>query len=231
MTKDGKYRISAVIAAAGAGRRMGAAVNKVFLPILGREALYYTVKAFADCRLIDEIIIICAPAETEQMRGFIGKYGFCASVVSGGADRQQSVMNGLSAASGDIVCIHDGARCLVTADIIENAVDGCISFGAAAPGVKCKDTLKTADTDGFISGTVDREYTYQIQTPQTFFREDIFAAHKKSAAEDVRATDDCALMERAGYRIKITDSDYDNIKLTTPGDMAAAEAILKKRGY
>ena len=125
------------------------------------------------------------------------------------------------------MAIHDGARALISAEDIENVLKAAMEFGAAALGVKCKDTLKLADKDGFIVGTQDREFLYNIQTPQVFRTSEIIKMYAE--CEEV-FTDDCALAEKYNVKVKIVDGSYDNIKLTTPDDMDLAERILRKRG-
>ena len=217
-------KITAVIVAGGKGTRMGADKNKVFLKILGREVLYFTISAFEKNDKIDDIIVVTGKNDIEECQILVDKYDIkkVSYITEGGATRQESVMNGLKKAEGDIVLIHDGARALVTDDEINNSVADCIKFGAAAVGVKCKDTLKSADNDGFIVGTVDREKTFMIQTPQVFYLDKIL--------DNIVATDDCMIAEHYGVKIKISDGSYDNIKLTTPEDMIIGERILRKRG-
>ncbi len=225
-------KITAVIVAGGRGARMGADKNKVFLPIMDREVLYYTISAFERNRRINDIVVVTGKNDINECKALTEKYKFSKikCITEGGAARQQSVMNGLMKADGDIVLIHDGARALVTDSEINNSIDDCIKYGAAAVGVKCKDTLKSADTDGFISGTVDRESTYLIQTPQTFYLNKILKLHKMAENEGFEATDDCMIAEHYGVKIKISEGSYDNIKLTTPEDMIIGERILRKRG-
>ena len=225
-------KITAVIVAGGKGTRMGADKNKVFLKILGREVLYYTISAFEKNDKIDDIIVVTGKNDIEECQILVDKYDIkkVSYITEGGATRQESVMNGLKKAEGDIVLIHDGARALVTDDEINNSVADCIKFGAAAVGVKCKDTLKSTDSDGFIAGTVDREKTFMIQTPQVFYLDKILDMHQKALDENFVATDDCMIAEHYGVKIKISDGSYDNIKLTTPEDMIIGERILRKRG-
>ena len=212
-------KITAVIVAGGKGTRMGADKNKVFLKILGREVLYYTISAFEKNDKIDDIIVVTGKNDIEECQILVDKYGIkkVSYITEGGATRQESVMN-------------DGARALVTDDEINNSVADCIKFSAAAVGVKCKDTLKSADNDGFIAGTVDREKTFMIQTPQVFYLDKILDMHQKALDENFIATDDCMIAEHYGVKIKISDGSYDNIKLTTPEDMIIGERILRKRG-
>lgn len=221
--------VTAIIAAGGKGTRMGADINKIFLPLGAMEIISRTISAFENCPRIDETVVVTAENDLPILRRVLKKYGFkkLAAIVAGGSTRAESVRNGLNAASGDIVLIHDGARPLITEDEILRVIDDCEKYGAAALGVKCKDTLKKSDADGFIETTLDRETTYQIQTPQAFYRKDILRAHSLPGSES--ATDDCALAERAGIKIKITEGSYENIKLTTPSDIIIGEEILRRR--
>ena len=220
--------VSAIIVAAGRGTRMGANMNKVFLKLLDKEIILHTVDAFEKNKNVDEIIIATGMSECELVKELIGDNTKCTHIVPGGSTRQKSVYNGLMCAKGDIVLIHDGARALISQTEIDNVIADCKKYGAAAVGVPCKDTLKTVDDNGFILGTVDRSRTYQIQTPQAFLYDTILSAHKRAAADGIDATDDCALLERYGVKIKITEGRYDNIKITTPEDIEIAKNILNK---
>lgn len=227
--KEMVMKISAVIVAGGKGKRMGAGINKVLLPLCGKAIIARTAEEFENNARVDEIIIVTGEEDIEAVKAVVGACGKVAAVIGGGAERQQSVFNGLLEASGDIVLIHDGARALITDIEIENAINDCIKYGAAAVGVPCKDTLKSADADGFIKGTVDRDRTYMIQTPQAFETNMIRMLHKRAASDGLTVTDDCAIAEYYGVKVKITEGSYGNIKLTTPVDLAVGEMILKKR--
>ncbi|MDD6214783.1 MAG: 2-C-methyl-D-erythritol 4-phosphate cytidylyltransferase [Firmicutes bacterium] len=218
-------KATAVIVAAGRGTRMGVNFNKVFLPLFGRTILETTVSVFDDCNVIDEIVVVNNDAE--ECARLLKPFKKVSAVVCGGNSRQESVRSGLSAAHGEFVLIHDGARALITKPEIENVLTSAEKYGAATVGVKCKDTLKRADSDGFIAETVDREFIYNIQTPQVFRTEEIKKMHE--AVENEVFTDDCALAEQFGSRIKIVDGSYDNIKITTPDDLILAEKILRIR--
>lgn len=221
--------VSAIIAAGGKGTRMGAGINKVYLPLCGKEILARTLSVFEACSCVDEVIVVTGESELERLQELSKKYKFqkISAAVSGGATRGKSVFHGLCRASGDFILIHDAARALITEDEIFRVLTDCKQYGAAALGVKCKDTLKRADQNGFIAETLDRENTYQIQTPQAFSRDIIQRAY--DASQDFAATDDCALVEKLGIPIKITEGSYENIKLTTPSDLAVGEEILKRR--
>ena len=223
--------VTAVIAAGGKGTRMGAGENKVFLPVDGMEMIARTVGVFEKNSRITDIVIVTGAEDIPKMRSVLEKYGYkkISAVTAGGDTRSDSVYEGLRLASGRICAVHDGARALITDDEITRVIEDCEKYGAAAVGTKSKDTLKSADENGFITGTIDREYTYNIATPQVFFISDILAMHKRAKEEGFSPTDDCAMAERYGGRVKITEGSYDNIKLTTPGDIAAAQIILERR--
>ncbi len=221
--------ISAVIVAAGSGSRMGAGFNKVYMPLLGKPVLNHTVKAFIDSGAFCEIVIVTARDDFDRAKQILSEFDADFKIVEGGKTRQESVLNGIEMASGDMVAVHDGARALITPKLLRNALENAEKFGATALGVKPKDTLKLADSSGFIRETVSRETAYQIQTPQVFNKKTLIEAHKKAIDDGFFATDDCMLAEREGIKIKITEGSYENIKLTTPEDIFTAERILKER--
>lgn len=220
--------VSVIIAAGGKGTRMGADINKVYLKLSGKEILVHTIEAFQQNKNVDEVIVVTGECDIEKCKTLAQKHNLTkvSAIVCGGDTRQKSVYNGIIASKGDIVAIHDGARALISQEEINAVIADCKKYGAAALGVKVKDTLKASD-DGFISKTVDRSNMYAIHTPQVFAREDIIKAHQ--AAQNPDATDDCGLIENIGIRIKITEGSYNNIKITTPEDIIMAEAILKGR--
>lgn len=222
-------KVSAVIVAAGSGRRMGAGINKVYMPLGEKCVLWHTVKAFAESGAVDELVIVTGSEDLIQAAEIAAEFELDFYVIVGGEERQNSVLNGINKANGDFVAVHDGARALITADEIRTVIASAKEYGAAALGVTPKDTVKTADNDGFISGTVERSSAYLIQTPQVFKREELIKAHGKAIEDGFAATDDCAVMERIGARIKIVEGSYENIKLTTPEDIFTAERILKER--
>lgn len=221
-------KVTAVIVAGGKGTRMGASVNKVFLKLGDKEVIAHTVEAFEINSLIDEIVVVTGADDIKMATEILKKYSKLSAVVEGGKERQQSVYNGIKAATGDIIAIHDGARALISQREINDVINDCIHYSAAALGVPCKDTLKSADINGFISGTVDRSRTYQIQTPQVFNAELIKKLHERAAIDRLQVTDDCAVAEYYGVKVKITEGSYNNLKLTTPEDMAVGEIILRR---
>lgn len=224
--------VSGIIAAGGRGTRMGADINKVFLPLCGKEIIAHTLYAFEMCTVIDEIIVVTGADDIKRIEDIAKRDNIkkLSAAVEGGAERQASVYNGLCAARGDICAIHDGARCLVTTEEITAAVEAAKRWGAAAVGVKVNDTLKSIDENGFITGTLERENTVRIQTPQVFATKVIKALHERAAADKLSVTDDCSIFEAYGRRVYVTIGTYDNIKLTTPADIEIGTGILKRRG-
>lgn len=223
--------VSAVIVAGGQGKRMGAGFNKLFLKLCGREIISHTLEVFEKCNKIDEIILVTSAEDKERMMNIIAseKFGKVREVVEGGKERSDSVYNGLKAAEGAVAVIHDGARCLVTAEEIERVIADAEKHGAAALGVRVKDTLKRIDGDGRIIATVDRESTVQIQTPQVFALGEIQSLHERVAAEKRIVTDDCSIFELYGKSVYVTLGSYENIKITTPEDIAVGEKIMEQR--
>lgn len=223
--------VSAVIVAGGKGRRMGLDINKVYYELAGREILAHTLAAFEKCAEIDEIVVVTGEADIERCWSIVRRDGIhkVKAVTAGGAERSDSVYNGLRLSQGGIAAIHDGARCLITAAEISAVIADAKSFGAAALGVTVKDTLKSIDENGMITGTIDRERTVQIQTPQVFERDEIMRLHEAAQRDGLKVTDDCSIFEHYGKGIKVTKGSYENIKITTPEDISVGERILALR--
>ena len=227
-------KIAAIVLAAGAGKRMNSAVHKQYMLLEGKPVLYYALKAFEESE-VTEIILVVGAGEEEYCRTEIfGKYGIgkVRAVVQGGRERYHSVYAGLNAAQGaDYVLIHDGARPLVTADIIKRSIE-CVRTGqSCVVGMPVKDTIKILDDDGFAKETPDRRTLWQMQTPQTFPYQLIKAAYAKIIAEDdSTVTDDAMVLEKAaGQRVKVIEGGYQNLKITTPEDLLVASAYLKSK--
>ncbi|MDA8233922.1 MAG: 2-C-methyl-D-erythritol 4-phosphate cytidylyltransferase [Clostridia bacterium] len=213
---------------------MGSRINKQYLCLSGLPILLYTLRVFEEVAAIDEIIVVAAPGEEEFCRvNVINSYGLkkVSKIIAGGLERQQSVYNGLRAVDSDteVVLIHDGARPLVDEGIIHRVLDGARRYGAVSCGVPVKDTIKMVDGDGFVSSTPDRSLLWSIQTPQGFRLELLMEAHNQALKEGLLGTDDAMLVERMGQPVKVVLGSYDNIKVTTPEDLAAAEAIIARR--
>ncbi|MCB2295838.1 2-C-methyl-D-erythritol 4-phosphate cytidylyltransferase [Clostridium algoriphilum] len=222
----------AIILAAGKGRRMGKSINKQYLNINEYPILYYTIKAFSQSNCIDEIIVVAAEGEVDYCREeIVKKYNFSKviNVITGGKERQYSVLAGLKAISNcEIVLIHDGARPFVSESIIRNAVFYANLYGATACGVRPKDTIKIKDSLGFSLETPRREMLFCVQTPQAFKYDLILGCHKKINNEGIKVTDDTMVVEQYGNKVYLYEGSYDNIKVTTPEDLATGRQILDK---
>lgn len=224
-----KRRTAAVIVAAGAGTRMGTKESKMFCEILGKPVIAYTIRAFEECDVVNEIILVSREEDIFSFWDIINSEGFekVKKIVRGGKTRQASVLAGISEAAGfDRIAVHDGARPLVTPEIIRRAVLESDKTGAAVVGVRVCDTIKEAGDNGIVSKTLDRERLWQIQTPQVFDAGILQSAHQNAADEK---TDDASLVEQAGGRVLIVEGSYENIKITTSFDLAVAEAVLISR--
>jgi 2-C-methyl-D-erythritol 4-phosphate cytidylyltransferase len=228
-----KMKVSAIILAAGKSTRMNKGLNKVYLAIAGKPALYYSIKAFDEVEWIREIIVVVSSEEREYFtENVLKKFYWRKSikVVEGGEERQHSVYNGLNAISEDceIVAIHDGARPLISKEVILKAIKEAYLYKAAVVGVPVKDTIKMVDEDSFVLNTPERRILWAVQTPQVFEKDLIVKAHKIAFEEGYIGTDDSVLVERMGVRVKMVEGDYKNIKITTPEDLIIAELFLKK---
>ena len=225
--------ISVIVAAAGRGSRMKRAENKVFLPLLDKPILRYSIEAFLGRSDVAEVIVICAAHETEEMESLVSPYREIkpVKVVVGGSERQYSVANALRAVARDseLILVHDGARPLVTDEVVQSVIDGAREHRAAIAAVPVKDTIKTVGAGGVVVGTPPRSTLYAVQTPQGFDAQLLFEAYAHAEAEGFLGTDDASLVERLGTEVCIAQGDYQNIKITTPEDLIVGEALLKGR--
>ncbi len=223
----------AVIAAAGTSSRMNFKISKQFLPIMGVPAIVRTIRAFEAAGTINSIVIVCRQEDREQMKILVEGSGAkkIKAIVPGGATRQQSVAAGVAAVPSETewVAIHDGARPLVRPEEIDACVEDARRYGAAALAVPVKDTIKTADNAGFIVSTPQRKWLWAVQTPQVFPRKAYEKAIEKAGADSADYTDDCQLFEHTGVRVHLCRGSYENLKLTTPDDILAAESVLQHR--
>jgi 2-C-methyl-D-erythritol 4-phosphate cytidylyltransferase len=225
-------KVTAIIPAAGSGKRINA--KKQFMEINGQPVLSVTVSVFDKCQSIDDVIVVAAKEDIELTKTLLKDNKKVKSVVEGGAERQDSVYNGLKAvvqdSDDDIVVIHDAARPLVTKEIIAKAIMEVKVSNAVIVGVPAKDTIKTVSSDNVVLGTLDRGSIWQVQTPQVFRASVIKEAYERAQKIRYRATDDSKLVERMGIPVKMVMGSYENIKITTIEDVAVAEAVLKGRG-
>lgn len=226
-----KNKISAVVAASGIGARTRLDIPKQFYEIDGVPILAYTVRTLCEIKKINEIIVAVPEEYLLYTSDFVKKLGLSkvSKIISGGETRQKTVLKCLCEVDGnaDFVLIHDGARPFADKDDILNCIADAEKFGASAVGARCADTLKKSDFDGFITETVDRENVYRIYTPQIFKKDLILNAHENADKNAVNVTDDCALVEKYGTKVKITETERNNLKITTRDDIMYAEAVLK----
>lgn len=226
--KTAPAAVCAVIVAAGSSRRMGGE-NKLLLPLAGAPVLAHTLAAFEKCAAVRDIVLVCREQDilpyTELARTFgIAKLR---TVTRGGDSRTASVLAGVTAAPADtaLVAVHDGARPLVAEAVITEAVQAAAECGAAAPVVPVKDSIKRIE-NGCIAADVPRDALAAVQTPQVFRRETLLRALRQAQEQNRTFTDDCAAVEALGQTVRATHGSYENIKITTPEDIAAAEAFL-----
>ena len=228
----GRRPCAAVIVAAGSGRRMEG-VDKILTELDGKPVLIHTLSAFAAAPSVDEIVIVARREQVETVRALIREYGCekVKDVVAGGAERPDSVRAGLKAVSArmELVAIQDGARPLVTPEIIERAVTKAWKTSAAAPAVPLKDTVKETDGEGKVTATPNRETLRAVQTPQVFQKDLLRAAWRRAVQEGKSFTDDCAAVEDMGKMVYLVEGSEENLKLTTPLDLRLAEMILERR--
>jgi 2-C-methyl-D-erythritol 4-phosphate cytidylyltransferase len=221
-----------LVPAAGTGSRMGTAINKQYLTLADRPILAHTLHLFDGHPDVDCIHLISPLAEIDYCRRqVVERYAFTKirSIIAGGAERQDSVRNGLQncgAAANDIVLIHDGARPFFPSALLPELVAAAARVGACVAGVPVKDTIKEV-ADSLILGTPDRGRLWQAQTPQAFRFALIRDAHEQAVRDGFRGTDDASLVERLGHPVAILAGSYRNIKITTPEDLILAEAFLK----
>lgn len=223
----GDIRCSAVIVAAGSAQRMQG-IDKLLAPLDSVPVLRRTVEALASAPEITELIVVTRADRLEAVQALCEGLSKPVSVVPGGKTRAESVLCGLSAAAMPYVAIHDGARPLVTNEVIAQAVSAAVSCGAAAPAVPVHDTIKRAES-GLVLETPDRSTLFAVQTPQVFRTEEIRSVLRWAIAQGLPLTDDCSAMEAAGRPVRLTPGDVKNLKITTPVDLRIAEAIWKGR--
>ena len=224
---------SAIIVAAGNSTRMGGGISKQMALLDNIPVVVRTLRAYQQSPEISEIIVVAREDEIAYYEEFKEKYRLTklAHIVRGGSDRQESVLNGLKKVRehAGYVAIADGARCLITPEMIGKVCRSAYQFGGASAACRVVDTVKVADANGFIKRTEDREKIWLAQTPQVF-KLNIYRAAAYSAMEKgFKATDDNSLVERIHRRVKLVDCGQDNLKITTPEDLIRAQTILRTR--
>lgn len=235
LEKAMKKDCTAVILAAGQGKRMQSAVPKQYLMLEDKPVIYYSLKAFQDS-FIDRIVLVTSEEDMEYCRkNVVEKYNFgkVTDIVAGGKERYHSVYAGLKEAKCDYVFIHDGARPFVTQEIIERGYACALKYDACVVGMPTKDTVKIADADNFAASTPGRDRVWLIQTPQIFAYDLIFKAYsslmekeRELLQKSVKITDDAMVVETfTDRKVKLVEGSYENIKITTPEDLQIAGAL------
>lgn len=232
-------KISVIVLAGGKGSRMNSDIQKQYLPLCGKPVLYYALQAFQHSS-VDEIILVVGNGMIENIseeeyckKELIDKYHFnkVKHIIMGGSERYNSVMNGLKVIHNemDYVLIHDGARPCITVELIERCIRDVIAYKACVAAVPVKDTIKVVDSKDYAVSTPDRSTLWQIQTPQCFEYNMILRAYYDMIADKEKSniTDDAMVVEKySRNKVKMTHSNYKNIKITTPEDLQIAKAFL-----
>ncbi len=224
---------TAIVLAAGQGKRMHSKIQKQFLEIQGYPVLYYSLRCFQESPLIQDIILVTGEDSLSYCKEeIVKKYGFTkvSNIIAGGKERYDSVYAGLCACKDcRYVLIHDGARPFITEEIIERGLEKVKENGACVVGMPSKDTIKLSDAEGYVKETPDRKCVWTIQTPQIFSYALIREAHESIRKKDMsKITDDAMVIEQeTGVKVALAEGSYQNIKITTPEDLYIAEAFLR----
>ena len=232
-------KFAAIVLSAGVGSRMKSDIPKQYMDLLGKPVIYYSLKAFEDAGF-SSIVLVCGKDDIEYCKNeIIAKHGLknVTAVVAGGKERYHSVFEGLKAVGEtDYVFIHDGARPMITQEVIGRLQAAVIKEEAAVAGVPVKDTIKIVDEDAYVTDTPERQYVWQVQTPQCFAMSLIYDAYKSVIQDEEegwtvpKITDDAMVLEYAtDHEVKMVEADYRNIKITTPEDLLIAEVFIAKK--
>ena len=228
-----KKKCTAIVLAAGQGKRMGTKVQKQYLEISGKPVLYYSLWEFQQSKVIDEIILVVGENQAEYCKNeIVSKYGIrkVKKIVQGGAERYHSVWNGLQEVEGEgYVFIHDGARPFINEEILNRAYKDVENCKACVVGMPVKDTIKLANREGYVDETPERSLVWMIQTPQVFENSLVKKAYALlMEQENIQVTDDAMVVEQMlGHKVKLSRGSYENIKITTPEDLDIAEIFVK----
>ena len=228
MIDSEQQEVGAIIVAAGKSQRMSG-TDKIFAPLAGQPVLLRVLQPFIDCQDIDRIVVVLNNRNYDEGKELIVEQNWEkeVAVCIGGKRRQDSVLAGLKLLGDcDLVVIQDGARPMVTVDMIEAGLEAVKETGAAIAAIPATDTIKTADKDMIARQTIPRDNLWLCQTPQVFLYDILIKAYHKATVE---VTDDAQIVELAGGKVKLYAGSYDNIKITTPADLAIAEVLWKRR--
>ncbi len=235
MSENKSGKNVAIVLAAGQGKRMNTAVPKQYITIKGYPVLYYSLLAFEESEIVDEVILVTGKEEIESCRmEYIKKYGFqkIKKIIAGGNERYDSVWNALQVIDQEAsyVFIHDGARPMLDEEILQRGYACVKETRAAVAGVPSKDTIKVVDTNEYAKETLDRNYVWNIQTPQVFDAKLVKQAYQDMMEQPhENVTDDAMVVESyTDTKVKLFKGSYENIKITTPEDLKIAEVFLRK---
>ena len=224
--------VTAIVAAAGMGKRMKMGINKQFLTIDGIPILAHTIKKIEKSKYVDFLLLIVKESDMRYVHDTIKKHKINMNykIVYGGKERQDSINNGLlnMPHETDIVLTHDGARPFVSVDKIDEAIENVMDTGASVLANPVKDTIKVSTDGKLVDYTPNRNRLWQVQTPQVFRKEIIMKAYSQAYAEGYNGTGDCSLVEKTGVKVKLIYNSYDNIKITTREDLSIAQILVKK---
>lgn len=224
--------VTAIVLAAGQSTRMGGGPNKQFIELLGKPLVYYSLAAFERCRVVDAVVVVRRPDCARQAEQIVHEFGFhkVVAFTDGGVERQNSVWNGLEKCdpATDIVAVHDGARPLVTPALIESTIASAQAHGTGISASKVVDTIKEANPDKTVVRTVDRTKLWAVQTPQTVRLPLLREAYTKVFERQTVVTDEAAAVESLGHKVHLVETAFLNLKITTPADLAMAEALLRQ---
>jgi 2-C-methyl-D-erythritol 4-phosphate cytidylyltransferase len=225
--------VTAIVLAAGRSTRMGGGLNKQFIELFGKPLIYFSLAAFEQCPNIETIVLVRRPDYAQQAEKIIQEYGFkkVAAFTDGGVERQNSVWNGLGKCdpATDITVIHDGARPLLTPALIESTIVSAQAHGTGIAATKVVDTIKEANEDKTVVRTVDRTKLWAVQTPQTVRFSLLREAYTNVFLKQMVVTDEAAAVESLGHKVHLVETPFLNLKITTPADLAVAEALLRQR--
>jgi 2-C-methyl-D-erythritol 4-phosphate cytidylyltransferase len=223
--------LSAIIVAAGNSQRMG--FDKLFAPLGGRPVVAHTLEVFDQTKCVDEIILVGHHDRLAELNDLVRRDGFkkVRHIIPGGIHRQDSVQTGLNLLAAEVshVAVHDAARPLVTSIWIDRVLTACQAHGGAALAEPVTDTLKRSDENLFVTGSVDREYLYRMQTPQIFRRELLVGAYQLVAKEKLMITDEVSAIQHLGEKVVLVPNEEFNIKITYPRDLLLAQSFLERK--
>ena len=221
--------VTGIVLAAGRSTRMGGGPNKQFIELLDKPLVWYSLAAFEQCCVVDEIVVVRRPDYAEQAEEISREFKKVVAFADGGVERQNSVWNGLEKTKGDIVAVHDGARPLITPALIEATIASAHANGTGIAATKVVDTIKEVTAERTVERTVDRTKLWAVQTPQTVRTELLRQAYRQVFDKGIVVTDEAAAVEMLGCRVDLVETPFLNLKVTTPSDLAMAEALLYSR--